>query len=99
MPRSKPFDVPQELRQLAEENVERARQLYLQFIESVAQTMAVWGMPPSDTITSGFDRVRARAVRFAKENADVSFKLAGRLPTLRISRNCSVCRLGTFNHK
>jgi hypothetical protein len=76
VPRSKPFDVPQKLRQLAEENVERARQLYLQFIESVAQTMAVWGMPPSDTIASGFDRVRARAVRFAKENADASFKLA-----------------------
>lgn len=76
MPRNKPFEIPQELRQLAEENVERARQLYLQFIESVAQTMAVWGMPPSDTITSGFDRVRARAVRFAKENADAAFKLA-----------------------
>ena len=75
MPRNKPFDIPQELRQLAEENVERARQLYLQFIESVAQTMAVWGMPPSDTITPGFNRVRARAVGFAKENADAAFKL------------------------
>ena len=76
MPRNKPFEIPQELRQLAEENVERARQLYLQFIESVAQTMAVWGMPPSDTITPGFNRVRARAVRFAKENADAAFRLA-----------------------
>jgi Phasin protein len=61
---------------LVKENVERARQLYLQFIESVAQTMAVWGMPPSDTITPGFNRVRARAVRFAKENADAAFRLA-----------------------
>ena len=76
MPRNKPFDIPQELRQLAEENVERAHQLYLLFIESVAQTMSVWGMPPSDTITPGFNRVRARAVRFARENADVAFKLA-----------------------
>ena len=76
MPRNKPFEIPQELRQLAEENVERARQLYLQFIESVAQTMAVWGMPPSDTITPGFNRVRVRAVSFAKENADAAFKLA-----------------------
>jgi hypothetical protein len=73
VPRNKPFDIPKELRQLAEENVERARQLYLQFIESVAQTMAVWGMPPSDTITPGFNRVRARAVSFAK---DAAFKLA-----------------------
>ena len=45
MPRNKSFEIPQELRQLAEENVERARQLYLQFIEGVAQTMAVWACP------------------------------------------------------
>ena len=41
MPQNQPFDVPRELRQLAEENVERARQLYLQFIEGIAQTMTV----------------------------------------------------------
>ena len=29
------FEIPQELRQLAEENVERARQLYLQFMAGV----------------------------------------------------------------
>ena len=33
------FEIPQELRQLAEENVERARQLYLQFMDGVEQTM------------------------------------------------------------
>jgi hypothetical protein len=33
-------------------------------------------MPPSDTITPGFNRVRVRAVSFAKENADAAFKLA-----------------------
>jgi hypothetical protein len=63
-------------RQLAEQNVEGARQLYLQFIEGVAQTMAIWATPASDWISSGFNRVRARAVKFAKENADAAFKLA-----------------------
>ena len=70
MPQYKPFDIPQELRQLAEENVERAHQLYLQFIENVAQTMVAWATPSVDTITPGFNKVRARAVRFAKENAE-----------------------------
>ena len=76
MSQNQPFDIPQELRQLAEQNVERVRQLYLQFIEGVAQTMAVWGTPSSNSITPGFSRVRARTVKFAKENADAAFKLA-----------------------
>jgi hypothetical protein len=29
------FEIPQELRELAEENVERARKLYLQFMDGV----------------------------------------------------------------
>jgi phasin len=70
------FEIPQELRQLAEENVERARQLYLQFMDGVEQTMAVWSAPRSDLITPGFDEVRERAAKFAKENAEAAFKLA-----------------------
>jgi hypothetical protein len=76
MPQNQPFDIPQELRQLAEQNVERARQLYLQFIEGVAQSIAPWVTHSSDSISAGFNRVRARAVKFAKENADAAFKLA-----------------------
>ena len=70
------FEIPQELRHLAEENVERARQLYLQFMDGVEQTMSVWSAPRSDLITPGFDDVRERATKFAKENADAAFKLA-----------------------
>ena len=76
MPQNQSFDVPRELRQLAEENVERARQLYLQFIEGIAQTMTVWATPASASISPGFNRLRARAVKFAKENADAAFRLA-----------------------
>lgn len=83
MPQYKPFDIPRELRQLAEENVERVHQLYLQFIENVAQTMSVWATPSAVTITPGFNKVRARAVRFAKENADAAFKLAREVANAR----------------
>jgi phasin len=75
MPQSQ-FEIPQELRQLAEENVERARQLYLQFVDGVEQTMSVWSAPHSDVIMPGFNDVRERAAKFAKENADAAFKLA-----------------------
>ena len=70
------FEIPQELRQLAEENVERARKLYLQFMDGVEQTMAAWSAPRSNVITPGFDEVRERATKFTKENAEAAFKLA-----------------------
>ena len=76
MSQNQPFDIPQELRKLAEQNVEKARQLYLQFIEGVAQTMAIWAASASGSISPGFNRMRARTVKFARENADAAFKLA-----------------------
>ena len=42
MPQEQKFEVPQELRHLAEENVERARQLYIQFMDGVGQAFATW---------------------------------------------------------
>ena len=68
----KPFEIPQQLRRLAEENVEQARQLYLQFVDRVTQAMAVW----SASSTPQFQQVRERAGEFAKENADAAFALA-----------------------
>jgi len=76
MPREQRFDIPQELRQLAEENVERARELYVQFMDGVARNMAMWSTPSSDAVTPGFNEVRERAVKLAKENADAAFALA-----------------------
>jgi hypothetical protein len=68
----KPFEIPQQLRRLAEENVEQARRLYLQFMDGVAQAMTVW----SASSTPKFHQVRERASEFAKENADAAFALA-----------------------
>jgi phasin len=73
------FEIPQELRQLAEENVERARKLYLQFMDGVAQTMAVWSASPSDAVAPGFDEIRQRAIKLARENADAAFALASKV--------------------
>jgi hypothetical protein len=70
------FEIPQELRQLAEENVERARQLYVQFMDGVGQAMAAWSSASSDAIAPGFHEVQKRAVKLANDNADAAFKLA-----------------------
>jgi hypothetical protein len=76
MPQEQKFEVPQELRHLAEENVERARQLYLQFMDGVGQAIATWSSASSEVIAPGFREVQERAVKFANENADAAFKLA-----------------------
>ena len=47
MPQNQKFEVPQELRHLAEENVERTRQLYVQFMDWVGQAMATWSSASS----------------------------------------------------
>jgi hypothetical protein len=77
MPQNPLFEIPRELQLLAENNVERARQLNFQFLDGVSKAMTVWPSTSSYVITPGFQEVRERAVKFAKENADVAFALAG----------------------
>lgn len=76
MPANKQFEIPEELRQLAEDNVERARKLYVQYMEGVSQAMGVWSTSPSDTASPAYNEVRERAIKITRENADAAFKLA-----------------------
>jgi hypothetical protein len=76
MSQEQKFEVPQELRHLADENVERARQLYVQFMDWVGQAMATWSSASSGIIAPGLHEVQERAVKLANENADAAFKLA-----------------------
>jgi phasin len=76
MPQNQQFEIPQELRQLAEDNVERARKLYLQFMEGISQTMGAWSTPSTDRVPPGFNEIRERAIKITRENADAAFNLA-----------------------
>ena len=57
MAETHPFEIPRELRELAEKNVEQARAAYGQFMDALAQAMAAWSKVPSNVITSGFKAV------------------------------------------
>lgn len=87
MPTDKQFKIPEELRQLAEDNVERARKLYVQYMEGISQVMGVWSTSPSATTSPAFNEVRERAIKITQENADAAFKLAKDVPTLRTFKN------------
>jgi len=78
MPDKQMFDIPNEMRDLAEKNVEQARVAYGQFMEFMSQAMNAW--PSSGAPEAGnFKALQERAVAFAKENAERSFSLASDL--------------------
>ena len=75
-----PFEIPQQLRELTEKNVEQARAAYGQFMDALAQVMGIWSKAlPSHELTSGFEAVQKKAVEFAKQNAEAGFQLANDL--------------------
>jgi hypothetical protein len=73
------FEIPPELRDLAEKNVEQARAAYGQFMEFLTQAMSAWQQPSPSAETTGFKAVQERAIAFAKENAERAFALASDL--------------------
>ena len=73
------FQIPQQLRELAEKNVEQARVAYGQFLDGMAEAVRAWSTVPSAVMTSGFKVVQERAIQFAKENAEAGFALASEL--------------------
>jgi hypothetical protein len=84
-----PFEIPQQLRELAERNVEQARAAYGQFMDAMMQATGMWANAiPANAMTSGFKTVQDRAVRFAKQNAEACFAWRASWPTPRTSPTC-----------
>ena len=80
MAQNNPFEIPQQLRELAEKNVEQARSAYAQFMDAMGKATGMWAMGmPANAMTSGFKDVQDRAIRFAKQNAEAGFAMASEL--------------------
>jgi hypothetical protein len=76
MAQNNPFEMPQQLRELAEKNVEQARSSYTQFLDAMSKAAGMWGAAiPQNESTSGFKSIQERAARFAKQNADACFNM------------------------
>lgn len=75
-----PFEIPQQMRDIAEKNVEQARAAYDQFMGAMTQAVDMWSKATSSNeMTSGFKAVQERATSFAKQNAEAGFALASAL--------------------
>jgi len=75
-----PFEIPQQMRDLAEKNVDQARAAYGQFMDAMTQAMSFWTKSlPANDVSAGFRTVQDRATKFAKQNAEAAFALASDL--------------------
>ena len=75
-----PFEIPQQLRELTEKNVEQASAAYGQFMNALTQAMSMWwGSLPPNEMTAGLKAIQDKAVRFAKQNAEAGCTLANSL--------------------
>jgi hypothetical protein len=78
------FEIPQQLRELTEKNLEQARAGYGQFMGAMNHAMGFWTQAaPTNTTAGGFKVVQERAVKFAKQNAEAWFNLASELTSAK----------------
>ena len=75
-----PFEIPQSMRELAEQNMKQAHAAYDQLADFVTKAMGAWmGAMPSNPVAAGFKEVQERAVAMAKQNADSAFDVVEKM--------------------
>ena len=71
-----PFEIPQNMRDLAEQNMKQAHAAYDQLTDFLTKAMDAWmGAMPSNGLATGFKDVQGRAAEIAKKNANSAFAL------------------------
>ena len=77
------FEIPQALRDVAEQNMKQAHAAYEQLTNFVTKAIDAWmGAMPSP-MAAGFKDVQGRAMQIAKENAESFFTFAGKISNVR----------------
>ena len=75
-----PFEIPQQLRDLAEENIKQAHAAYEQLTDFVTKAVGTWmGAMPASPMVTGFKDIQDRAAEIAKTNADSAFALVEKI--------------------
>jgi hypothetical protein len=75
-----PFEIPQQMRDLAEQNIKQAHAAYEQLTDFVTKAMGAWTDALSASpVVAGFKEVQDRAAEIAKKNADSAFALVEKI--------------------
>jgi hypothetical protein len=78
MPEKQDFQIPQELREFAEKNVQQARVAYGQLMEFMTQAVRAWSTAPSTMMASGFKSFRSERFNSQRKTPTL-FALASEL--------------------
>jgi hypothetical protein len=79
-----PFEIPRQMRDLAEQNIKQAHAAYEQLTDFVTKaTDARMGAMPASPTATGFKEVQDRAAEIAMENAESVFTFAGKISNVR----------------
>jgi phasin len=76
------MEIPQQVRDMAEKNVEQTRAAYQQFLTLARQAQDLMTKSSGDTTKSALD-VQGKAMRYAEQNVDASFRFASDLAQAR----------------
>ena len=75
-----PFEIPQALRDLSQQNLKQARAAYEQLMEFMTKAMGPWtDAAPSNSMTAGLQHMQDRAMKIAMENAEAAFTFGGKM--------------------
>jgi hypothetical protein len=75
-----PFEVPQALRDVTEQNIKQAHTAYEQLTDFVTKAVGAWmGAMPASPMVAGFKEVQDRTAEIAKKNADSAFALVEKI--------------------
>lgn len=72
------FEIPKEMRSLAEASLDQARKAFESFISSAQQTAAAFGNAPGGPAAAAKD-ISAKAIAFAEKNVQASLAYAEQL--------------------
>ena len=75
-----PFEIPQQMRGLAEQNIKQAHAAYEQFAHFMIKAMDAWtDALPANPMAVVFKDVQGRAMDIAMENSESAFTFAGKI--------------------
>ena len=85
-----PFEIPQNLRDLAEQNMKQAHAAYGQLAHFMIKAMGAWtDALPANPMAAVFKDVQDRAMEIAMENAESVFTFAGKISNAQTFQDIS----------
>jgi phasin len=80
MVHTKQPEIPQEMRELAMQNINQARAAYTQLMDATRKAQEMMKTAtPSSPMAAGLDDVQERMMRFTQQNLEAGFSLANEL--------------------